>query len=313
MLTSSGQRGDASRCREFAIDGYLTKPVRQSDLMDAMATALAEMEPKKKPPRLITRHSLREGRQHLEILLAEDNAVNQKVAVRILEKAGHEVQVAENGREAVNALEEKAFDLVLMDLQMPEMGGFEATAVIREKERETDSHTPIVAMTAHVMKGDREACLEAGMDDFVPKPVKAETLLDVIEKLIPPRVRTVDHEKDAEGMILDRDTLLSRVDNDTELLKEIAGLFLESCPKLMADIQNAVARRDMKLLEHAAHALKGSVSNFFAQEAVDAAMQLEGIGRSGDPEQAESALKELEERIERLKPALAALEKEGVL
>jgi signal transduction histidine kinase/CheY-like chemotaxis protein/HPt (histidine-containing phosphotransfer) domain-containing protein len=313
MLTSSGQRGDASRCREFSIDGYLTKPVRQSDLMDAIATALADMTQEEKEPQLITRHSLRESRQHLEVLLAEDNAVNQKVAVRILEKAGHKVQVAENGIEAVKALEEKAFDLVLMDLQMPEMGGFEATAVIREKERETGGHIPIIAMTAHAMKGDRKACLEAGMDDYVPKPVKAEALLGAIEGLVPPQQQTVDVKKETDGKILDRETLLSRVDNDTELLKEIAGLFLESCPKLMADIQAAVSNRDMKGLERAAHTLKGSVSNFFAQEAVDAALQLESIARSGDTAQAEGALRELEEKIERLMPALAALEKEEVV
>jgi CheY-like chemotaxis protein/HPt (histidine-containing phosphotransfer) domain-containing protein len=221
--------------------------------------------------------------------------------------------VAENGIEAVTALEERAFDLVLMDLQMPEMGGFEATAVIRDKERKTGEHIPIVAMTAHAMKGDRDACLAAGMDDYVPKPVKADMLIEVINKLVPHEKIAADVEKASDGgKVIDRETLLSRVDNDTELLKEIAGLFLENCPKLMADIKDAVSKRDMQALERAAHTLKGSVSNFFAQEAVDAALQLESIARSGDTTQVDEAFEELEKKIERLKPALSALEQEVV-
>jgi CheY-like chemotaxis protein len=145
---------------------------------------------------LVTRHSLRENQHRLHILLAEDNVVNQKLAARVLEKRGHTVVVVENGKEALAALERHGFDLVLMDVQMPEMDGLEATRVIREQEKETGGHVPIIAMTAYAMKGDRERCLEAGMDAYVSKPIQAGELFQAIERLIP----SVTHEITKAGM-----------------------------------------------------------------------------------------------------------------
>ncbi len=176
MLTSTGQRGDAARCRELGISAYLIKPIRQSELLDAIMTALGQPQGNE-PQRLVTRHLLREARQKLRILLAEDNPVNRELAVRLLEKRGHQVAVAQNGREVMAALETQSFDLVLMDVQMPDMDGFQATAAIRQKEKTTGSHLRIVAMTAHAMKGDKERCLAAGMDGYVSKPIEPEAVV----------------------------------------------------------------------------------------------------------------------------------------
>ncbi len=181
MLASSGQRGDAARCRKTGFAGYLTKPVRQADLKEAILRA-AGQAPQKEAP-LITRHSLRTERlsRRLSILLAEDNPVNQRLALRMLEKRGHSVAVAANGRIALSLLDKQPFDLVLMDVQMPEMDGFETTTAIREKEKTAGGHIPIIAMTAHAMKGDEERCLLAGMDSYVAKPIQAEKLFLAVE------------------------------------------------------------------------------------------------------------------------------------
>ena len=190
MLTSAGQPGDAARCRQLGVFGYLTKPINRSEVRDALMQALSAepgMNPTSPPP-LVTRHSLRESRRTGRILVVEDNAVNQLVARRLLEKGGHTVTVAGNGREALAVLTSASFDgfaCVLMDVQMPEMDGFEATAVIRERERQTPGvHLPIIAMTAHTMKGDAERCIAAGMDAYVSKPIQPDELFDVIQPFV---------------------------------------------------------------------------------------------------------------------------------
>jgi len=184
MLTSGGQLGDAAQCREIGVNAFLTKPVKQSDLLNAIMIALGSTQPKIKELQQVARHSLRENRKSLQILLTEDNVVNQKLAISILKKKGHEVTVANNGLEAIQLMSTRSFDLLLMDVQMPEMDGFEATAIIREREKSRGGHVPIVAMTAHAMKGDRELCLDAGMDDYVSKPIKSKRLFEAIEKQI---------------------------------------------------------------------------------------------------------------------------------
>jgi CheY-like chemotaxis protein len=181
MLTSSGVRGDAVRCRKLGIVAYLVKPIKQSELLDAIMLVLGTAPKRKEKVPLITRHIIKESRQRFRILLAEDNIINQKVAVHILEKNGHKVSVANNGQEALLALSRDRFDLILMDVQMPKMDGFEATASIRDKEKRTGFHIPIIAMTAHALKGDRERCLDAGMDDYEAKPLRAEMLMKKID------------------------------------------------------------------------------------------------------------------------------------
>jgi len=185
MLSSAGQRGDAKRCRDLGVAAYLTKPVRQDELLDAILTALGTRPTKETSPALVTRHSLREISNHLRILLVEDNAVNQVLAARLLEKRGHSVIVAGNGKEALAALEKQSFDLVFMDIQMPEMDGFEATAAIRGKEKRSGNHLPVIAMTAHAMVGDRERCLAAGMDDYLTKPIRPEELTGLLARYLP--------------------------------------------------------------------------------------------------------------------------------
>jgi two-component system, sensor histidine kinase and response regulator len=184
ILTSAGQPGDAARCRELGVAAYLPKPIRRSELLSAIVSALDVGSAEQKRPALVTRHSLREARHTGRILLVEDNRVNQLLARRLLEKRGHAVVVASNGREALTILEEAAFagfGCVLMDVQMPEMDGFACTALIRDRERVTRSHLPIVAMTAHAMNGDEARCLAAGMDGYLSKPIQPDTLFKLIE------------------------------------------------------------------------------------------------------------------------------------
>jgi len=254
--------------------------------------------------------------RRLRILLAEDNIVNQKLAVRLLEKRGHVVAVVGDGKEAIEALDKDRFDLVLMDVQMPQMDGFEATALIRESEATTGVHLPIIAMTAHAMKGDRERCLGAGFDGYVPKPVRSQELFDAIEMLVgvpPPTDGAVPQEAPMSESLVDRSVALARVDGDLGLLKEIVGLFMGDFPKLMAEIRTAVQNRDAAKLRRAAHTLKGSVGNFGAARAVEAALVLEMMGKSGDLSGVEAAHARLEDVMARVGPELAALVPEGML
>jgi len=184
MLTSAGQRGDAARCEELGISAYATKPVRQSELQNVLLRLLVETEDASS---LITRYSIANTQSagvSLRVLVAEDNAVNQKLVARLLEKRGHFVKIVENGREALESLEQESYDLILMDVQMPEMDGFEATGELRRLEKQSGRHTPVIALTAHAMKGDRERCLAAGMDGYLSKPIRAPELDELLEKYI---------------------------------------------------------------------------------------------------------------------------------
>jgi len=183
MFSSAGQRGDGERCQELGVSAYLLKPVRQSELRGAILRVLNAGDQKTQQP-LLTRYTLHDTAAppvSLRVLIAEDNLVNQRLAMRLLEKRGHQVTIAGNGREAVAAAEQDTFDLVLMDLQMPEMDGFEATAALRKREKETGIHLPIIALTAHALKGDRERCLEAGMDGYLSKPIRPQELDAALE------------------------------------------------------------------------------------------------------------------------------------
>ncbi len=311
MLTSAGQRGDAARCRKLGIAAYLIKPIRQSELLEAILLALGEVHPERVPSPLITRHTLREARRKFRVLLAEDNPVNQTLAVRLLEKRGHAVVVAANGREALEALRQQEFDVVLMDVQMPEMDGFEATAMIRAEEKRTGRHMPVIAMTAHAMKGDRERCLEAGMDDYVSKPINPEQLFDTLERLVAdpaPGVEAAGADGPARAeSLIDMTSLLARVGGDRNLLAEMAGLFLEELPRSLSAIREAISESDAKNLERAAHILKGSVGNFEAKGAFDAALHLETVARNGDLLDASGACRKLIDELDRLRPVLATL------
>ncbi len=312
MLTSAGERGDASRCMNLGISAYLLKPIKQSELFFTVSRVL-QGPPSPETQSLITRHSIRESRRRLRILLAEDNPVNQKVAAKMLERMGHTVLIAENGAEVLGAVEKQSFDLILMDIQMPEVDGFEATRSIRERERNTGEHLPIVAMTAHAMKGDREKCLQAGMDGYIAKPINVQQLFETIESLFHD-LQAADEPSEAPaaaGCPLDTTKILERIGGDRELLRELAGLFVGDCPRMLSDIQDAVRDGNAEALQKAAHALKGSVSNFAAEAAVQAAFRLEMMGRNQDMTDAAQALKELEREIGRVCEGLSALARES--
>jgi CheY-like chemotaxis protein len=193
MLTSAGHRGDAVRCQELGVAAYLLKPIRQSELREAIARALGAKE-QKGATSLVTRFPLQGARDplgSLRVLVAEDNPVNQLLATRLLEKRGHRVVVAANGRETLAALEDESYDLVFMDVQMPEIDGIEATLAIREKEKTTGNHQAVIALTAHAMKGDQERCLRAGMDGYLSKPIRPQELDAILDKYVAGSVEPV--------------------------------------------------------------------------------------------------------------------------
>jgi CheY-like chemotaxis protein len=184
MLTSAGRLGDAARCRELGILAYLVKPFHRGELLEAICQILIKKTPAANDTPLVTRYTLREDEHRARVLLAEDNPVNQTLVVRVLEKRGYTVKVTSDGRGALEALENGQFDVVLMDVQMPGMDGFEATAAIRAKEMLAGGHIPIIALTAHALKGDKEQCIAAGMDSYLSKPIRAIELVSTIESLL---------------------------------------------------------------------------------------------------------------------------------
>jgi signal transduction histidine kinase/CheY-like chemotaxis protein/HPt (histidine-containing phosphotransfer) domain-containing protein len=260
------------------------------------------------------------GMNEICILLAEDNRVNQLLAVRLLEKQGHTVTVVSNGKEALDALTQERFDVVLMDVQMPTVGGLEATKAIRAQERESGSRVPIIAMTANAMKGDRERCLEAGMDGYVSKPVEAQRLYAEIERIISASAITERKRGQITSIVAEKPlseidgapvfdsvaalTAVERDSGDQELLKEIAGLFLSEYPRLMSSIKEAIRRSDYEALGFAAHTLKGVVGNFYAAPASQAAQRLEMMAEKRDSKGLDIALGGLEVEIKRLAGAI---------
>ncbi|MGB7848087.1 MAG: response regulator [Candidatus Acidiferrum sp.] len=311
MLSSAGQRGDAMRCRELGIAAYLTKPVQQSELLEAILTALGTPSAGVRPPAPITRHSLRESQTQLRILLTEDNAVNQMVAVRLLEKYGHTVKLAENGKRALAMLEEQSFDALLMDIQMPEMNGWEATQAIREKEKTTGKHIPIIAMTAHAMKGDEERCLVAGMDAYLAKPIRTRDLFALLDRFGGPRQKEADAGppaaagKQTVSHALDLAAALERLEGDRDLFLEVAQVFSSDCPRLLREMRQAIAAGNPKALKQLAHTLKGSSASVGALALSQTSRQIEMLAGSGDIESAAGGWGVLEEEASQ---ALAALE-----
>ena len=315
MLTSAGLRGDAARCRELGILAYLTKPISQSELRQAILKVLglkvlSAQSAGAAPASLVTRHSLREAGRPVRALVADDDRVNQALVVRLLEKEGHEAVTVDNGRDALARLEKQDFDLALIDVEMPEMGGIETMALIRKKESATGAHLPIIAMTAHAVKGDQERCLAAGADAYVSKPVSPQQLRDGIEGLTSSasRVRQTPPAANPTRDAPDLGRALERVEGDADLLRSMAALFLRGCPQQLAKIREAVSHRDARSLMYLAHTAKGAVGNFAAAAAVEAAGRLEMMGRDNDFTQAEEACQKLEETLEGVRTALEALE-----
>jgi CheY-like chemotaxis protein len=308
MLSSAGQGNDAARCRELGITAYLTKPIKQSELFNAIVSLIGAPVVKTGEVPSITPRKLQAGRRSCRILLAEDNHVNQRLAVRLLEKEGHTVVLANNGREAVARFEKEPFDLILMDVQMPELNGYEATRQIRSMEEDTGRRVPIIAMTAHAMKGDRERCLDSGMDGYVSKPIKLDELFGAIEALAPTDQTNGSKRREEEVTpVIDKREALSRVNGDAELLAELAELFLKDYPQMMGEIEAAIGRGDGEGLSEAAHAMKGSVGNFGTKRAYEEAARLERMGQERDLKDATEACNRLASEIERLRSALNEL------
>lgn len=308
MLTSASQPEDVGRCRKLGISAHLTKPIKQSELFDVIITTIGETAGKKL---LSGRESKRprRGQRSLHVLVAEDNPVNQLLAKRILKKLSHHVTVVSNGREALSAVQARNFDLVAMDVQMPEMDGLDATAAIRNWEKTAGTHVLILAMTAHAMKGDRERCLASGMDGYVSKPIRIGELDRAIAQLLgssrsagrPPLEQT------REDGVMDPAALLAGVDGNRRLLRELVRLFMADCPKHLAEIKEAVQRGDTEALRVAAHTLKGSIGNFTAKRAFAAAQRLETIGRNGNLDRADDARISLESELMYLTESLTRL------
>ncbi len=306
MLSSADLLGEAARCRELGVAAFLTKPLRQSELLEAMLLALSRFTPGASAAIDGPRPAAASARA-LRILLAEDNAVNQRLGVRLLEKRGHTVIVANNGREALAAFTSDAFDLVLMDVQMPEMDGFEATAAIRALELDRGTYTPIIALTANAMKGDQKRCLTAGMDGYVSKPIQPAHLCEMIEHIVPPPDR-LDHRPAAmdEHGCIDVHEMMERFNNDLGLARELVESFFDESPVRLAQLRQAVARGDAAAVRHSAQALKDSVAQFAAHPAAAAAARLEAMGSARDLANAYAARVQLEVEIARLRHVLTA-------
>jgi two-component system sensor histidine kinase/response regulator len=313
MLTSGGHRGDAARCQQLGIAAYLLKPVRKMELHEAIAKVLGTKEQGGAPAAMVTRDSLVEehGPQScLEILLAEDNPVNQKLATRLLEKRGHKVVVTGNGQEALAALSRRSFDLVFMDVQMPELDGISATTILREKERLTGTHQTVIAMTALVMKQDQERCLQAGMDGFLTKPIRPEELDEVLDSVQLQRIKArgeVAPRPDPAQYPINVDELFHRLDGDRKFLAELTELFRADYPGKVNAIHHAIERRDAAGIQSAGHALKGALSNLGAPAATKLAAKLESYGAAGDIASANSTIRALETELIRTDEALAEL------
>jgi CheY-like chemotaxis protein/HPt (histidine-containing phosphotransfer) domain-containing protein len=323
MLTSGGHGEDAARCRALGLAAFFTKPIAPqvlaltlehilSDRAEASQAPLAPPEKGATAMALpLNDASTPTFRAPLRVLLAEDNPVNQKLAVLMLEKRGHKVVVAADGEEALAAIERQAFDLVLMDIHMPNMGGFEATQKLRERERTRGGHLPVVALTALAMKGDREKCMAAGMDAYVTKPFVATELLKTIEHVLPPRVAgstaapVPSPQAGAES--IDYARLSQNMDDDPEVLQEVVGAFLRNQPTQMRSIQDALDRGDMETLAREAHTLKGLLLTFAARPAAEVAIRLELRARTNDAKGAVEALRQLRDELMRLIPVLSEL------
>ncbi|MGA2503593.1 MAG: response regulator [Anaerolineales bacterium] len=322
VMTSIGQRGDASHMEALGCSGYLLKPVRQHMLYQALEAVMGREE--EEEPAIITRHMLAEQKQHsnLRVLVAEDNPINQKLAAILLNKAGYSVDAVDNGLEVVERAKEGKYNAILMDVQMPEMDGFEATRRIREWEGGSQQRIPIIAMTAHAMKGDRGRCLAAGMDDYVPKPLDLRILLGVLERWLDTSeaeesqpVRTEETSTPATQFItipvepslplsdelpMDVERALERFGNDRPFLYEMSREYVAGFPERIKDLQTALEAHNANDFSRHAHNLKGVSANFSAVPVTNLCAEMEALGRQDDLTSAPDLLARLEVEKDRL-------------
>ena len=319
MILSSGPTAEhRARAKELHVASYLTKPVRQSTLFDAIATALGPAELRSAALAAAPVSELAKAARPLQVLLAEDNPVNQMTATTMFEKLGHAVVVANNGRQAIDKLNEQAFDVVFMDVQMPEMDGMTAAGEIRKQEQATGKHIPIVAMTAHAMKGDKEKCLAAGMDDYVSKPIRRKDLAEVIARIVErfltpaaangePAAASATDANEGSRMILDEAALLEECDNDKSMLSRMVEIFDRDARDRLPRLREAVRSGDAAAVKQEAHALKGGIGAFYAKAAYDTAYVLENSGADGNLSNAQATLQTLESQLQSLRQKLDEL------
>ncbi len=328
ILTSLGDLGDGKHCRDIGIQGYLPKPMRRDDLKKAILSVLgiSKAEETEEASKLITRHTVVEDyRGDIQILLAEDYPTNQQVAMRHLFKAGYQAEVAENGQQAVAAFKRKRYDLILMDIQMPIMDGYEATKQIRLWEEKLISElppgsaehrkrTPIIAMTAHAITGYRDKCIEAGMDDYLAKPLRREELIETVERWIKKtdakQGEPVGERRQEEGKgdlhmekkvcPIDLERVMNEFDADRDFLREILGGFLQNVGRQIEIIREAVGQGDAETVRKEAHSIKGGAANICADDLAKEALEMELLGKSGKVDSGLELLQRMEREYLRL-------------
>ncbi|QGJ71462.1 Hypothetical protein PBC10988_31670 [Planctomycetales bacterium 10988] len=319
MISASNRLSRSDRYRQWGIERLVVRPISPLDLLDALRRTLGLSSARTRPKPSL---SSREDTKQYKVLLAEDTEVNQQLAVRILERSGHRVVVASNGRMALEIWQQEPFDVILMDLQMPEMDGLEATEQIRSIERDKQlNRIPIIALTAHTMPGDRDRCIQAGMDAYLAKPIHPHELKALLSKVVSKTSIPIDPRDPGESTevatssdlmmpsdaFLELNTVLARLDGDFELLEELAQLFLNDSPQLMEQIEDAITVQDGQELTVRAHRLKGVVSNFEAHAAREAAEKLEEIGHRMDFVAAREAFREVSSEVQQLSEVLKNL------
>ncbi len=320
MMTSIGQAGDAREFEKMGFAAYLIKPVGHSDLFDCMATILSNGSTPKQKKSIITRHTVREMQHNnIRILLAEDNPTNQLVATGILKKLGFaNVEIVSNGAKAVKAIEESSHDLILMDIQMPEMDGIEATRQIRKIEsRSGKKRTPIIAMTAHAMKKDRDKCISAGMDDYVSKPIDANLLLEALERWLPRKKtvsvssvleseQTLKQKTDKKNSLItfDKNILMERLMGDAELFKTVISGFLDDIPKQIDLLTKFVDEKNTEDAGKQGHQIKGAAGNVGADDLQEIAYNIETAGKAGDLDTLISLMPLMNESFDKLKTVM---------
>jgi two-component system sensor histidine kinase/response regulator len=307
MLTSGAHADAPARGRKAGVAARLTKPVKQSDLLETVLAIVGGGAARR--DRRTARPRAESARRPLRVLLAEDNPVNQRVVVRTLEKRGHHVVTAANGQLALDALGRaggNGFDVVLMDVQMPELDGLAATGIIRTREQASGGHVPIIAMTAHAMQGDRDRCLSAGMDEYLAKPIRPDELVELVERVAARQsaARRPQPVKETDGVVFDEEQAAARLDGDRRLLHEVLDIYRADASSLVKRVLDAASAADLDGLRRAAHALKGTLGTIGAPRAFAAAARVEEAAARGDGPDAAALVDALQTELAALNTAL---------
>jgi two-component system sensor histidine kinase/response regulator len=303
--------------KQLGVRASVIKPFNPAELFDAIQIAMDKKKPAEQQPQKVAEAKPKAAVRSLKILVAEDTPFNQTFILRLLEKNGYQAVLVENGQQAVEMFNPDTIDIILMDVQMPEMDGFKATGKIREIEEQKGGHIPIIAMTAYATEGDRERCLAAGMDDYVSKPISAVKLFKAIEALMPAEKLAEGAAKDAakatdgqEGTLLDKDNLIQSFENDSSLFKELVEIFVNDYPQMLSTLRTSLKALDAQTFSRTAHSLKGMLRNFQAQAAADTAFDLEKKGKQGELDGTDEIVEKLADQLGEVAQKLKQLVKE---